>query len=220
MRIHGIVNGTRANGPGLRSAIWTQGCVGMDCPGCQNPSSHDPNKGDIWDGDELAAHIVHNAHQGVTGVTISGGEPMHQAVSLNELLCGIKARRPDWSIGMFSGYSLTELWGGRYDCREPLAMAGDHGRACLWEHSIKPRLDWAVTDRYDLNKPVPADLDYALFGHKRLCSSMNQNLWLLSRRFSYEDFGPKIMEVNIDADGFTQISGFPPAIKINEGENV
>ena len=224
MNIHSVIYGTRANGPGLRAAVWVQGCA-LGCPGCQNPESHVFDERGLTDGDGLASHIVRNAHPGVSGVTISGGEPMHQAVSLNDFLCGIRARRPDWSIGMFTGYSLQELTSGLFDLREemntavPHPMRQEHWRMALWEHSIKPRLDWAITGRYDKSKPTGPDIDYSLLPHLRMCSSRNQSLWLFTRKHSYDDFAAPMLEVNIDADGLTQISGFP-AIKTNEKGNV
>ena len=224
MRIHATLAGSRANGPGLRSVVFVRGCA-LACPGCQNPLTHPFGTGQDFDPDGLASHIVRNAHPGVSGVTISGGEPMHQAVSLNDFLCGIRARRPDWSIGMFTGYTLAELMSGNFDLREemntavPHPMRQEHWRMALWEHSIKPRLDWAITGRYDKSKPTGPDIDYSLFPHLRMCSSRNQSLWLFTRKHSYDDFAAPMLEVNIDADGLTQISGFP-AIKTNEKGNV
>ena len=36
------------DGPGLRAVIWTQGCS-HNCPGCQNPTTHDFNGGELID---------------------------------------------------------------------------------------------------------------------------------------------------------------------------
>src|SRR5688572_12246902 len=38
MLLHSFVPATRANGPGLRSVVFFQGCS-LHCPGCWNPSS-------------------------------------------------------------------------------------------------------------------------------------------------------------------------------------
>ena len=44
LRIAGTVNDSIVDGPGLRYAVFTQGCP-HDCPGCHNPQTHDFNAG-------------------------------------------------------------------------------------------------------------------------------------------------------------------------------
>ena len=44
------------DGPGLRTVIWTQGCS-HNCPGCQNPQTHDFNGGGLIDIDLVKAAI-------------------------------------------------------------------------------------------------------------------------------------------------------------------
>ena len=212
MRVHSVMQGSRANGPGLRSVVWFQGC-GMAplCPGCQNPLTHSFTKGgfDVTP-EDLAVQVVREAAVGTEGITISGGEPMHQGLSLYAFMSMIRAIRPSWNIGLFTGYTLTELTCGQYDLREPLPNLGtqEHAKACLWEYQIKDALTFAVTGRYDRTRPV-VDVDYSLSPHKRLCSSLNQTLWLFRSRYNYEDFPALTMEVSIDDTGFTTITGFP-----------
>jgi hypothetical protein len=43
MLIHGILPASRANGPGERFTVWTQGCS-RGCPGCFNPATHEDKK--------------------------------------------------------------------------------------------------------------------------------------------------------------------------------
>ena len=42
-----------------------------------------------------------------------------------------------------------------------------------------------------------------------MISSRNQQLRLLSDRYTYPDFEDQAVEVTIDSDGLTQITGFP-----------
>jgi anaerobic ribonucleoside-triphosphate reductase activating protein len=58
LRLHGFVARSRANGPGIRAVVWTQGCT-LGCPGCFNPGSH-PSEGPGGEvaTDELAALSV------------------------------------------------------------------------------------------------------------------------------------------------------------------
>ena len=44
IRIAGVVNDSIVDGPGLRFAVFTQGCS-HHCPGCHNPETHDPSGG-------------------------------------------------------------------------------------------------------------------------------------------------------------------------------
>ena len=193
MKISSILYGTKANGPGLRACVWVQGCSIL-CPGCINPHTHSFDGGQKADPDDLAKHIIEYAHPGVDGVTLSGGEPMSQAISVYSLICSIHAYRPNWSVGLFSGYTLTELITGQYDLREPLHLDTPGIRSLLWTDQIKPHLDWSVTGRYDRSRPP-----------KGFCSSANQHL-LIYRRYQYEDFEP-LKEVLIGEDGLTQITG-------------
>jgi len=92
------------DGPGLRAVIWTQGCS-HNCPGCQNPSTHDFNGGGlvplemVYDAiDELEYH---------TGITFSGGDPMFQPEACNEI--AIYARKKGLDIWVYSGFTFEEL---------------------------------------------------------------------------------------------------------------
>lgn len=218
MRIHSLLSGTKANGPGIRSAVWLQGC-NLFCPECQNPKTHPFEGGFDIDPDALAARLVWESAKGTVGLTISGGEPLHQARSVNDLICSIAARRPEWDAGLFTGYTLAELINGRYDLREPLPTLGtaEHARACLWEYSLRPRLSWAITGRYDRTRPpstMREDLPY-----RHAVASANQDVWLFKSRWSYADFPALTHEVSIENDGLVKISGYP-AIKTNTtGEN-
>ena len=214
MRLHSILHGSRANGPSLRSVVWFQGCS-IGCKGCQNPATHSFSGGLEIEPEDLAYQIVRESADGTDGITISGGEPLHQAVSLYRFLSMIRAIRPNWSLGMFTGYTLTELTIGDYMVYD--ALADRDGKRRLWEHQIREALHWAITGRFDASRPT-LDVDYTLRPHLRMCSSLNQCLWIFHGKHTYEDFADRMCEVNIGPDGLTQISGFP-AIKSTTGEN-
>ena len=134
MRVHATIAGSRANGPGIRSVIWVQGCVGMNCPGCFNEKTHSVYGGYEVDPETLAIDIVRLAEPGTEGVTVSGGEPLQQTLAVWTFMHSIKKLRPNWSIGMFSGYTGSEWGAGR------IVFAG--------------YLDWAVLGRYDRTRPA------------------------------------------------------------------
>ena len=196
MRINSIAHASRVNGPGLRSVIWFQGC-NLQCPGCWNPRTH-PYVGE----DEYVPHVADRifAHcvPGTEGLTISGGEPLQQAISLKLLTREVKARRPDWSIGLFTGYTHRELADGNF---RPMPDGDGYKEFNkeLWLE-IRENLDFAIMGRYDRTQPT---------GHGALVSSANQKIELFSMRYSLQDFSPLSVEFSIDDTGLTQVTGFP-----------
>jgi len=151
LRLHAIVERTRANGPGLRAALWVQGCT-LGCPGCCNPGTHARKGGFEREVGELAATLAVAA--GLEGVTVSGGEPFEQAPALLAFLRRLRAATP-LSVLLFSGFTRAEiearplggdilaladvLVDGRYDARQPL------GRGL--RASANQRV-WRLGDRY------------------------------------------------------------------------
>ena len=196
MLIHGLVNGSRVNGPGLRAVIYFQGCT-LGCRDCWNPESH------AFAGEERASAEVANwvvsAHEErpLDGVTFSGGEPMQQADALLALIEMLRARVPGLSFGMYSGYSEPELSSGLYWCRSNLTQ---RAKQDVWR-SIRTHLDFGVLGRYA--RSFPSTL--------ALRTSSNQKLTLFSERYEERDFEPQEVEVHIDTQGFVQVTGFPTA---------
>lgn len=98
-------------GPGIRYVIWTQGCK-RRCPGCIFPAGQAIDQNGYWmqTGDILReiADI-----SGLTGITISGGEPFLQPKGLMELIKAIR-EQTTLDIMLYSGFTLEELR-GRHD---------------------------------------------------------------------------------------------------------
>lgn len=95
---------TGAEGPGMRYAVWLQGCP-LRCPGCCNPHLLPDTGGTDVSVDELANRIA--ATNDIEGVTLLGGEPFAQSVQLAELLQRVRAL--GLSTMAFSGFTLDEL---------------------------------------------------------------------------------------------------------------
>lgn len=104
MNLNRIVAQTRAEGPGTRFAIWTQGCS-RHCKGCMSPHtwSFAPNL--ELSVEELLKQISESS--GIEGVTVLGGEPFEQTDELLKLLLGV--REMGLSSIVFTGYTLAEL---------------------------------------------------------------------------------------------------------------
>ena len=109
IRLHRLEPASRVNGPGLRAVIWVQGCA-LGCPGCFNPETHATRGGEIWPVEKLVERIIEISTKEVRleGLTISGGEPLHQHRALARLLQQVR-EKTGLSILVFTGYDWEEL---------------------------------------------------------------------------------------------------------------
>ncbi|MFD1955145.1 4Fe-4S single cluster domain-containing protein [Paenibacillus thailandensis] len=108
IRISRIVRKTEVEGPGLRYAIWVQGCP-IRCDGCFNPHTWDMNGGEIWEADRLIRDIEATLRSApeLEGVTFLGGEPFSQAGGLSKIAKRVKELQ--LSVVTFSGYTYETL---------------------------------------------------------------------------------------------------------------
>lgn len=160
---------SRANGPGLRAVIWTQGCS-LGCPGCYNPETH-PFRGGVKVAVTALVDWIRELAEPIEGVTISGGEPLQQLSGVCALLQRLRTET-DLSTVLFSGFTWDEivalprsqelftavdvLIAGRFDQRRRLG-AGLRGSANQTVHFL--------TARYS-----PADLEVVPVGEIVLTS--------------------------------------------------
>jgi anaerobic ribonucleoside-triphosphate reductase activating protein len=131
----------------------------------------------------------------IEGVTVSGGEPLHQITEVLRLLRNLKREAPELSIGLFSGYTEQELQHGRFQTYFPSSI---WLRQAQWQQ-LESLVDFAVLGRYNQKQPCTDPLT----------TSRNQQLRLYSRRYRPEDFQQQTLEVSIEADGLTHVTGFP-----------
>lgn len=106
LEIAGVAAHTEAEGPGLRFAVWVQGCS-LACPGCCNPQMFAKGGGRAIEIDALDAEIATaQSRHGIEGITILGGEPLQQIDAVAELCAKVSLR----SLGVivFTGYTLDE----------------------------------------------------------------------------------------------------------------
>ena len=95
---------SEANGPGVRSVVWVQGCSRY-CPGCFNPHMHPHKAVKLLDPQELGDQL--SAITETIGITISGGEPFEQAAA-----CAVLAetvRTAGKTVMVFSGCPFEQL---------------------------------------------------------------------------------------------------------------
>ena len=104
IRIAGTVNDSIVDGPGLRFTVFTQGCP-HGCPGCHNPETHDPTGGREEDTEALIEKMGKNPL--LSGLTLSGGDPMLQPEACLELAKA--AHQKGINVWLYSGYTWEEL---------------------------------------------------------------------------------------------------------------
>lgn len=200
MLIHGKINSSTANGPGIRAVLWFQGCS-LACKGCWNPETHafhEKNRTSIGEIQDWIKGLTD-----IEGITFSGGEPMQQAPYLYVLVAWIREHRPDLTIGMFTGYSKKELENGNFKWMSAAPESKDDGfqkgSKQLWD-AIKGHLDFAVTGRYVQSMSCH---DEPLRG------SSNQDVLFFTSKYKKDDLSAQSAEVTIGEDGLIQITGFP-----------
>ncbi len=104
MRYHNITKDDMLNGDGLRVVLWVAGCTHC-CKECQNPITWDPNGGLPFD-DEAKAEIFEQLDKSyISGITFSGGDPLHAAnrLDVRNLMIEIKEKYPDKTIWLYTG---------------------------------------------------------------------------------------------------------------------
>ena len=108
---------TRVLGPGLRYALWLQGC-NKRCPGCVFPEGQSLDKnGEYIPVKTVLQEII--ATPNLRGVTISGGEPFLQASPLLKLILDIR-EQTSLDIMVYTGYRFEELQSLGNDARNIL----------------------------------------------------------------------------------------------------
>lgn len=161
-RIAQIVPATEAEGPGLRFAIWFQGCP-LRCPGCCNPEFLPFTGGTATSTAEVIKTLQAQKRLSPTleGVSLIGGEPFAHAAA--GVVIAEAAHSLGLSVMIYTGYVLEELRAksdaaidrlleltdvlvdGPYRREEPDA-------ARRWIGSTNQRVHF-LTDRHDAAEP-------------------------------------------------------------------
>lgn len=135
LRVFGMQSDSIVDGTGLRLAVFTQGCP-HGCPGCHNPDSHAYEGGYQMDIEAIAE--AYRANPLLSGLTLTGGEPMEQAGACLALL----GLLPGANVWLYTGWTWDELHAGGDAERIALAEACDvlvDGRFVLARRSLELR---------------------------------------------------------------------------------
>lgn len=178
--LHAYQPRSRANGPGVRFALWFQGCT-LGCPGCFNPDTHDRSPRERRPVGSLIEEILAQG-DAVEGVTLSGGEPLQQPDAVLALVQGIR-QAGNLSIVVFSGYTLDEI------------------RALPLGPEIVENIDVLIDGRYDPHERMAR--------HLRGSANQRVHL-LTERYTMADIEATPEAEIIIDAQGRVTLSGVAP----------
>lgn len=179
MRIHRILPTTRAEGPGLRFTIWTQGCHNF-CPGCYALALWDENGGTEIPAEELIGQIRNTP--GIEGVTFLGGEPMEQAGELAVIAEAVQ--NLGLSVMTFTGLIF-----------EDILSEADPDRLKLLRHTDLLIDGPYLVQRHDISRPW--------------VGSDNQRYLFLTDRYSMTDVdqSSNCIEFRLNKDGNLLLNG-------------
>jgi anaerobic ribonucleoside-triphosphate reductase activating protein len=183
LRVAQIVPATEAEGPGLRFALWLQGCP-LRCPGCCNPEMLPFEGGTPMTLADILALVEEAAEQGVEGITLLGGEPLAHAAGAALLAREVQAR--GLSVMVFSGFTLEEARA------LPDPSVAD----------LLARTDILVDGPYLREQPDT---------RRRWIGSTNQRIHFLSGRYQDDDprwLLPNTLEIRLRGRELT-VNGFP-----------
>jgi len=110
LELAGIVSDSIVDGPGIRTAIFAQGCP-HHCRGCHNPETWEFGCGTLIPVEAVVEIVQSNPL--CRGVTFSGGEPFAQAAEFAELAALLKEK--GYEVASYSGYTFEQLLEGSED---------------------------------------------------------------------------------------------------------
>ena len=111
MNYHNITYPDMNNGDGLRVVLWLSGCS-HHCYNCQNPQTWDVNSGIPFDESAKEELFRELDKDYISGLTLSGGDPLHEANldGVLDLVNEIRLLYPNKSIWVYSGYQWQNIF--------------------------------------------------------------------------------------------------------------
>lgn len=179
MRINRVIQKTRAEGPGVRFAIWAQGCHNA-CPGCYATALWDETGGEAVTLEALITEI--RATKGIEGITLLGGEPFEQAAPLAQI--AEAAQAAGLSVVTFTGLTYEEI------------LAGDRPEHLQLLKYTDLLIDGAyIAEQRDFSRPW--------------VGSSNQRYLFLTDRYSMADVEAcrNHIEFRLDRNGVLRLNG-------------
>ncbi len=168
---------SRVNGPGLRFVLWTQGCS-KGCKNCFNPETWSFEKYKLLTPLEIFELIKNSS---VSGVTITGGDPLEQPEELLELLILLESLNLSNGIILFTGFTIDEI-----------------NKDFLLRKSLG-YIDVLIDGRFEKDQRISSSLR----------GSENQNIIYFSSKIKEEELNiDQEVEVCLEGDKIS-VTGFP-----------
>ncbi len=104
IRLAGIEYDSLVDGPGLRTAIFVQGCK-HHCKGCHNPQTWSFTDGEEYSVESIIDNIKNNSIN--KNITLTGGDPLYQWKKLYPLVDAL--RKQDYSFMLYTGFTVDEI---------------------------------------------------------------------------------------------------------------
>lgn len=144
---HNITYPDMLNGDGLRVVLWLSGCS-HNCYKCQNPQTHDPNSGILFDENAEEELFSELSKDYISGLTLTGGDPLHEnnLDGVLNLVNKIRLLMPEKNIWLYSGYCFEEC--------QPFSEEG-----ILKPNDFAPKLQKILEKRWEIIKSVDVMVD-------------------------------------------------------------
>ena len=114
MRYLRITGPDMNNGEGCRITLWLPGCA-HKCKGCHNEWTHNYDQGADFTEDTYVELLEKLTPSYISGLTISGGDPLYQSnnvlADLYEWITRIRTDMPDKTIWLYTGFNFEDLRG-------------------------------------------------------------------------------------------------------------
>ena len=101
-----------ANGEGVRVTLFVQGC-GHHCPGCQNPTTWDPNGGQSFTDKTLDKIVDLLRPDYIQGLTLTGGDPLlpENREAVQKIVDRVwQEFGEEKDVWLWTGYKWEDLW--------------------------------------------------------------------------------------------------------------
>ena len=160
LNIAGLVADSIVDGPGVRYAVFVQGCP-HHCDGCHNPQTWDFGVKDMMPVEKVFEKIT--ADHMLDGVTFSGGEPFCQAKALSELAAMLRSWKKDINIMSYTGFEFEYLLSHSNDDNGYLSLLGQpdylvDGPFILEKRSLELEFRGSSNQRFiDVRKSLDSD---------------------------------------------------------------
>lgn len=138
MRYHNITTDDMLNGDGLRTVLWVAGCTHC-CQDCQNPITWDIDGGLPFDEAAERELFEKLAPDHISGVTFSGGDPLHpeNRAEITELAKKCRERFPNKTIWLYTGFTYEEV--GELEIMQYCDVIVD---GAFIKEQLDPKLHW------------------------------------------------------------------------------